>query len=456
MNRWLGLILVLVLIAFGWYYFRTSFRYTPVWYQPKTAEVSRGDIRVPVTAPGLIEPLRDIEIKPEASGEVVEVRVEAGDSVQKGDVLVVLDPEDEKRSVERSKLEVSRLQAAKKQAELAVERNKLTVQQLDSQLQDLKARAEFLQFDYDRILERKEMGQYSQLELLQAKSQLYSNLAQQDGLAAQIATARVTVDESGEQVKLVEAQLEQAQKNLEDAEERLSETTIVSPSDGVVTAVYVETGNLVQSGTESFTGGTALLTVAEVTEKKVVARVNEADYGRVINISPLQALPQMPGLEAAAKEDAELLKKRTGRVKLTVDAFPDREFQGEIVRVEPAGKQNAGASVIQFDVHVRITDKDAYILPLGVQSQVEFTVESVEDALLVPSDAVKSLADEQGVWIATDPPAGSNEQWGKRFVRCKFGITDGASTQIVKVVDDVELKAGDKVYTKLPRDPEEM
>ena len=95
-------------------------------------------------------------------------------------------------------------------------------------------------------------------------------------------------------------------------------------------------------------------------------------------------------------------------------------------------------------------------LPLGAQAQVEFTVESVGDALRVPSEAVKSYQGQRGVWIKVPPEPGSNEQWGKKFVACRLGITDGEFTQVVEVLGDVELKKGIVVYTKLPVDRDEL
>jgi len=182
----------------------------------------------------------------------------------------------------------------------------------------------------------------------------------------------------------------------------------------------------------------------------VVTRVDEADYGRVLDISPVNSLPEMPGLRDAAREGAQAIEKRSGKVKLTIDAFPDEEFEGVIERVEPQGKLNQGAAIIQYDVHVEVVDTQRYKLPLGAQAQVEFTVESVSDALAVPAEAVTMFQDERGVWITTKPDPESREQWGREFVRCRFGITDGAYTEVISVLGDRELKEGQRIYTKLP------
>jgi len=175
----------------------------------------------------------------------------------------------------------------------------------------------------------------------------------------------------------------------------------------------------------------------------------------VLKISPLDALPETPGLREAAAQGADDPEKRSGQVRLTVDAFPEEEFEGVIERVEPQGKLNQGSAIIQYDVHVAITDPKAHRLPLGAQAQVEFTVENASEALRVPAEAVKSYQGQRGVWIKVPPERGSNEQWGKRFVPCRFGITDGEYTQVIEALGDAKLDPGTTVYTKLPRDVEE-
>ena len=54
MKKWLILLVVVVVIGGLWYWLRTSYRYVPEWDKPKFGEVTRGDIRVPITASGLI------------------------------------------------------------------------------------------------------------------------------------------------------------------------------------------------------------------------------------------------------------------------------------------------------------------------------------------------------------------------------------------------------------------
>ena len=86
--------------------------------------------------------------------------------------------------------------------------------------------------------------------------------------------------------------------------------------------------------------------LADVSKLKVITRVDEADIGRVLQISPRwSALPEMPGLRAAAnRRSVEMLRERSpATVTLTVDAFPeDTNTLAASSAVEPQGKLNTG------------------------------------------------------------------------------------------------------------------
>jgi HlyD family secretion protein len=450
MRKWLILLAAVGLVVAGWWYVRTYQRFTPNWQQPKYGKVTRGSIEVPITAAGLIEPSQRVEIKSEASGEVIEVRVLEGDSVRSGEVLVVLKPDDEQRSVTRSRAALDRVKALLAQALVAQLNAQANVITLEAALNELRARKRITELERENTEQRDRHGEgTSRMELVNAQAQDQIVDAQIKSAEARLQTGRNSLSDAAEAIKIQQAAVQEAEQTLADAEERLRKTTIVAPVDGIVTDVFIRKGMLVQSATQSFNVGTPLLTIADVSDLKVLARVDEADYGRVVNISPVDSLPELQELRRTASENAGQMEKRSGVVQLTVDAFPDKEFSGRIERVEPQGKLNAGSAIIQFDVHIVITDKDRYILPLGTQAQVEFTVESVKDALLVPAEAVKSYKEQKGVWLKTTDPAGPG-QFGKKFVACRFGITDGAHTELAGVLGSEELREGQEVYTKLP------
>ncbi|MFN0135340.1 MAG: HlyD family secretion protein [Phycisphaerae bacterium] len=454
MNKWIWLFIGVAIIVGTWWGVRENARFTPVWDQPKYGEVSRGEIRVPVTATGLIEPYQRIEVKPEASGEVIEIKVQEGDFVKTGDVILTIKQDDEERNVTRAKAQLDRAKAQLAGAHVDILTAKANIITSEARLEEAAANLERAEFDDRRARELGERGTTADREMMLAKTGLQQSQAQRKFAEASLENARHAVTSAEQRVKIADAAVLESTKTHEDALERLNDTTIVARGDSIVAEVRVEKGTIVQSGIGTVTGGSVLVVLADVSKIKVVTRVDEADYGRVSNISPFEALPEMPGFrEAISAAEANELQKRSGEVKIFVEPFPERTFTGRINLVEPQGKLNSGASVIQFDVHVEITDPDKYLLPLGIQAQVEFTLERAVDALLVPAEAVKSNEGEKGIWIPDTPPPGS--QWGKKFVRCRFGMTDGVNSQIIDTLDGVKLEPKQKVYVKLPVDREE-
>ena len=59
------------------------------------------------------------------------------------------------------------------------------------------------------------------------------------------------------------------------------------------------------------------------------------------------------------------------------------------------------------------------------------------------------------MWIEQPPDKAAGETYGKKFIPCRFGITDGTYTEVVAVLGGNQLSEGERVYTKLPRDPDE-
>ncbi len=451
MNKWIGLLIVIALIVAAWQWLREQ-RVTAPWNEPKVAKISRGDIKVPITAAGLIEPQRRIEVKSKASGEVIEIRFVEGQYVHKGETLVVLKPDDEQRTVERARASLTRAESLLESARVDVLKARSEVDRQAATLDQLKAESRIMDAEVERVrnlMADPESGGASTLERVRVEAQRDMNLAQIRAAEALLSVAQNNVRSAEESVKIQAAAVTEAQKTLEDAEERLRETTILAPEDSQVTDVKVTQGEVIQGGENTFTGGTILMTLGDVAQKYVLTRVDESDYGRVLEISPQAALPEMPGMQSAATQAAAEIQERTGAVELTVDAFPDEKFTGRIERVEPQGNLNVGSSIIQFDVRVVITGDNAAKLPLGAQAQVEFTVESATSVLRVPAEAAKTHEGERGVWLKVPPPAGSNEKHGKRFVKCRFGITDGAYTHLIEAIGE-ELAEDTEVYTKVP------
>jgi HlyD family secretion protein len=115
------------------------------------------------------------------------------------------------------------------------------------------------------------------------------------------------------------------------------------------------------------------------------------------------------------------------KVDIRVDAYPSRVFEGVVDRVSPLGVETS--SVVNFDVEIKIVDKEASLLRSGMSADVEIVTAEQKDVLLVPLAALQSKDRKRLVRLA------SGEE---RVV--KTGTTDG--TRMV-VLDG--LKEGDEI-----------
>jgi HlyD family secretion protein len=191
----------------------------------ETAVVERGDLRVTVEASGAIEPVADVEVKSKASGEILELRAEIGDTVQAGELLVRIDPRTPRNLVEQAQAELN----------AALQRERTAVTQLERG---------------EKLRENAWINQ-SELETLE--------LEVANTRAAAVA-ARVA--------------LENARIGLEDTEVR-------APSSGTILTRLVERGQVISSPTRDVGGGTVLLTMADLTRVRARVRVDETDIGKL-------------------------------------------------------------------------------------------------------------------------------------------------------------------------------
>ncbi len=439
---------VLALIVSLWMHLRGSGGIQLSQMVGKFETLNRGNLKIPITADGTIEPKDRVVLKSEAGGTVEKIFFEVGDMVRRGDLLIKLNPQDEQRLVDIAN-------KALKQAEINLDRAKNTLYQsehidvrhADSFLDSAVADLGYWKWRYEWYGDLKDKGltdpdEYRQIELNFRKFKALK--AQRD---AELERAKKNIERSTFDVQSAELAVEKSKDDLADAKERLKETEIVAPSDGMLSRLIVKEGEVIVSGSRSLTVGSALATLADVSEFYVRALVDEADIGRVREIAPSYARPGNRPAESnpGAGTDGDNPNEEDTPVKVTVDAFPDEEFEGVIELIEPEPEEGRQV-IISYVVRIRLTSENTAKLFLGTQANVEFVSESVEDVVLVPNEAVRYVAGERGVYLRVD----SEKVPGKKvpeFKPFRAGLDNGLYTQVI-----AGLQEGDVVYTKLPRD----
>ena len=174
-------------------------------------------------------------------------------------------------------------------------------------------------------------------------------------------TARTTVEVAEANYDNALAQIRRTEGLLSQSRDQLSKTAISSPTDGAVSSLTSEVGERVV-GTGSF-AGTEIMRVANLDDMEVRANVNEND---VVNV------------------------KVGDKARITIDAYPGRKFAGSVKEIASAARtvgQNTQEEVTNFQVKIRIADKDVRLRP-GMSATVDIETKTVENVVAVPIQAV--------------------------------------------------------------------
>ncbi len=441
MKNTIILILFLSLVVVG-YFAATTLRLPNVGLEGKTEKLRRGDLTLPINATGEVRPALRIEIKSEASGEVIEIAKMAGDRVRAGELLIRLQKDDEQRSVDRARQDLqiakARLDTAKIRLELA---RTSELQAAQAQVDQLEPLVELAKFREEKIL-KLDPVQTNDEEILQRRTDYDRQVAQLDAAKANLEKAKLAIPLAEFEVVSAEASHEAAKSTVADVEKRLTKTEIVSPISGVVADVRTQIGEVIQGGKTTLTGGTVLAIVLDQGRILVRAEVDEADIGRILAIAPPWAIP---GHESQVQMSTDLAAAAAAvehPPTISVESFREEEFQGVIERIYPESKTLSG--VVTYLVDVVVTGPNRGKLLSGMRADVRFTSEHVENVVLCPNEAIREgPKGKLGAYVPKpDQPPGEHET---SFVECRFGLDNGNYSEVRE-----GLEEGMVVYTKLP------
>lgn len=400
----------LALLLFGGYYFFYRGSSAPVDAGGAArAAVKRGPLRVSVSATGRVVPELEVEIKCKASGEVVKLPKDVSNPVRKGDILVQLDPVDEERSIRKAEVSLAvsqaRLEKARLDLTIAVQSMGTEKSRCSAALTSSEAKAREAASTMERIRQLREKQIASQEELDKARSadaQASYDLENARASMEDLKNQEMHVSSRREDIKIAEAQVESDRIALDIARQRLDDTTVRSPMDGVVVRRGVETGQIISSGISNVGGGTTVMTVADLSRMYVLVSVDESDIGRV-------------------KEGQE--------ARITVEAYPDMPLKGKVVRVSTKGA--TASNIVTFEVKVEVTEEKRGLLKPEMSANVEITCLDLADALLAPVSAVERR--RGGMRIVTVESEGKTEE---RPV--KTGASDGEYMEVLEGVKEGE------------------
>lgn len=407
------------------------------------AQVKRTTIVERVSASGTVQPVTEVKIAPEVSGEIIDLLVEEGDSVSRGQLLVKIRPDVWESQLQRAQASLSQQRANLAQAEANLN----------------AARAAFIRAEqeYNRQKKLRDENVISLADWQLAEQNF--KIAQTDVMAA---------EKGVEAAKYI---IQSTEASLREAQENFRKTSVVAPMDGVVSKLIVRKGERVV-GTATM-AGTEMLRIADLNVMEVRVDVNENDIVRV------------------SVGDTAIID---------VDAYAStgKKFKGVVTLIANTAKDKTSPDAItEFEVRILILDSsyrdlveagNRFPFRPGMTASADIITTRKEDVLSVPLAAVTTRNPNQGGDAGGTPnrnasqgptqnnqparPADApktvifiNDRGTAKMVEVKTGISDYENIEILSDLSDStqvitgpylvvsnRLKEGDKVRAAAPKD----
>ncbi|MEX0617908.1 MAG: efflux RND transporter periplasmic adaptor subunit [Pseudohongiellaceae bacterium] len=337
----------------------------------QVASLERRVISPSILASGFLAHEEEVLLSSEVIGKVSQIFVEEGDRVKAGQVVLRVDDKNLLASLQQS-------EASVRLNEIDIERQQLRIDNLLTQWERAKG-----------LHERNMIG-----------DEEYENLTSQLNLAE--------VD-----LKSAQERLLQARAQLEQVNDQLSKTQILSPIDGVVTSLDIKVGETAIASSTNIPGS-SLMTIANPASIYTEVLVDEAD---VATIAEGQ------------------------RAEIVAIAYPDQPMQGVVGFIANTAKVATGRQGLSFTVEIDITDAAGVVLRPGMSCRAEIFTRQDEEVLTAPIRAI--IFEEDRSALRSEYFLFVNDNGVARKTQVDVGISDDEYQEILGGVDsDREIIVG--------------
>ena len=385
-RRMIWIAAITLVLGGGAYGVMAALRPSRIIDPSKLAMVERGDLARVVVATGKIQPLSKIEVKSKASGMIKKIYVDYGDRVKTGQVLIELDKVQLEAAERAARASLQAAEAALESAKASLERNKVDAEGPD---------VPFLKLNMERAQQMYKDGVMAKSFVEDAEKNYQLVLNKQNSAIHNLAVSKAEI------AKAV-AQVAEAHAALDNAQEDLRNSTIVSPIDGLVLSRDVNMGDAVSSILVMGSQATLVMTLGDVSEVYVQGKVDEADIGKVYLNQP---------------------------ARIVVESFKDKKFTGKVTKISPLGKEKD--NVTTFEVRVSIQNSTLE-LKANMTANAEILLEEKKNVLMIPEAA---LIYDKNRQATVELPDGKAEN-GKAKLSVKLGISNGVKTEILEGLNE--------------------
>ncbi|HYE74494.1 MAG TPA: efflux RND transporter periplasmic adaptor subunit [Blastocatellia bacterium] len=381
----LGLLLILVLAA-GAFFLRgkntaaTAAKASETPAAPQTIEITSAaavtrNLPKGVEVVGSLAADEEVVVSAQIAGELASLNVDFGSYVQQGQIIGQIDQRDAKL-----KLEQSEAQLKQTMARLGMREGERFDPSQNADVQQVKAQLDWAQMDFDRATKLVEKGDVPRSVYDQAMTN--RNMAK--------ARYQAALDGINQQVALIEQQ--RAAINL--ARKSLTDTVVRAPISGAVKEKHVARGSYLAVG------------------NKIVT---------LVKTNPLRLRADIPESSAAAVQLNQ-------NITLAIDAFPERKFEGRVVRIGPSLDEKTRA----LTVEAQVANPSNQLRP-GMFAKSQLITNQNASVIMVPQKAILTTAGLSKVFVI------ENGKAHERII--KTGATDGDLIEIVSGVNSGEIVA---------------
>lgn len=350
MRRLLIILIIVALVAAGYFWLTRD-----VPLDVLLTIVEKGPLVVTVTPTTLSSVKADLEVNmaAESAGRIIFLPFEEGDTVASGEILFQVDPRDAESLLRTA---TSTLAMARAKLEISQRQRDLEATTLHYEIEISEASMSLSAKTLDRAQSMIHRGGESAARLDEARR----NYDAASGMLAQKMAMREMLDLRSAEVALARAAVLQAESDVKAANLRLSRTTCRAPFGGVITRRFV-------SCFENVMPGTPVVTMIDPDDTYIHCLVDETDVGRV-------------GMNQTCA--------------VTLDAFPDKELTGRVIRISPVvtGRLNETKTFA-----VRVALQDPLLVKPGQSCDVRIIVARQENVLAV---STQSLVEKNGKTVA--------------------------------------------------------
>ena len=312
------------------------------------------DLESIVTASGKVQPKRSVDISAETMGKVVNVEVNEGDLVTKGQLLLQIDPKNLETQVQNREASLASAKSQLDQTKAQIGNSKIALRESE---ENLKRQEQM----YKNGLLARDVFERAQNDVIRQRTNLL--------VAEQNATTQ-------------EQRIKQEEANLESARYDLNKVRMVSPISGIVTRRNIDEGETAVVGTMN-NAGTVLLTIADLSVIETEIEVDETDIPHI----------------------------KVGQLsKITIDAIPNQTFTGKVTEVgnSPIAASAAAGRATNFKVKVTVDGAVPNVRP-GFTCTAVITTATRTKALAVPIQAMtvrEMIVDAAGNIVRSTPTPG--------------------------------------------------